>query len=221
MTRYNVNQNHLEFIKYLDSTYLGRYTNILGGIKNIPNDAEVIVLIENNRFKVYPMYLSEKNNTIKNKNINIFDISVDDIEYYEVIGEKYREQIISGGGSTGINIGGALLGALIAGDAGMILGGQRKVEEIQTKTVLRDTRCICINYFVNKCRYKLFFPITLLDYLEDNIPEKEKDIVKTKKKNRMVNKSKKDKLDELESLYKDGVITESEYKESRSNILSS
>lgn len=66
-----------------------------------------------------------------------------------------------------------------------------------------------------------FFPITLLDYLEDNIPEKEKDIVKTKKKNRMVNKSKKDKLDELESLYKDGVITESEYKESRSNILSS
>ena len=214
MTRYNVNQNHLEFIKYLDSTYLGRYTNILGGIKNIPNDAEVIVLIENNRFKVYPMYLSEKNNTIKNKDINIFDISVDDIEYYEVIGEKYREQIISGGGSTGINIGGALLGALIAGDAGMILGGQRK-------TVLRDTRCICINYFVNKCRYKLFFPITLLDYLEDNIPEKEKDIVKTKKKNRMVNKSKKDKLDELESLYKDGVITESEYKESRSNILSS
>ena len=165
--------------------------------------------------------MSEKNNTIKNKDINIFDISVDDIEYYEVIGEKYREQIISGGGSTGINIGGALLGALIAGDAGMILGGQRKVEEIQTKTVLRDTRCICINYFVNKCRYKLFFPITLLDYLEDNIPEKEKDIVKTKKKNRMVNKSKKDKLDELESLYKDGVITESEYKESRSNILSS
>ena len=44
---------------------------------------------------------------------------------------------------------------------------------------------------------------------------------KTKKKNRMVNKSKKDKLDELESLYKDGVITESEYKESRSNIISS
>ena len=56
---------------------------------------------------------------------------------------------------------------------------------------------------------------------EADIPEKEKDIVKTKKKNRMVNKSKKDKLDELESLYKDGVITESEYKESRSNILSS
>ena len=55
MTRYNVNQNHLEFIKYLDSTYLGRYTNILGGIKNIPNDAEVIVLIENNRYKDYPM----------------------------------------------------------------------------------------------------------------------------------------------------------------------
>ena len=37
----------------------------------------------------------------------------------------------------------------------------------------------------------------------------------------MVNKSKKDKLDKLESLYKDGFITESEYKESRSNILSS
>lgn len=37
----------------------------------------------------------------------------------------------------------------------------------------------------------------------------------------MVNKSKKDKLDELESLYKDRDITESEYKESRSNILSS
>ena len=37
----------------------------------------------------------------------------------------------------------------------------------------------------------------------------------------MAIKSIKEKLDELECLYKDGVITESEYKESRSNILSS
>ncbi len=221
MTRYNVNQNHINFIKFLDKTYVGVNTTSLGGINNIPQNSGVIVLIKDNRFKVYPMYLSEKNNTCKNKVINIFDISVKDIEYYEIIGEKYREQIISGGESTGIDLGGAIIGSLIAGDAGMILGGQRKNKTIETKTVVHDTRCICVNYFSDNIRHKLFFPLSLHQYLIDKIPEKEKDIVKTKQKNKMVNQSKKDKLKELKELFNEGVISEKEYNESRREILKS
>lgn len=220
MTKYNVNQNHLTFIRYLDGASNGFYTTLLNGISSIPNNSIVTVLVKDNRFKVFPMAFSEENNETENKKIVIFDISIDDIEYFSVVGEKYREQIISGGGSSNINIGGAVLGGIIAGDAGMILGGQRKVKEIQTKTVVHDTRCLCVSYFSNNKRYKLFFDKDLEQYLLDNIGDLEKDIVDTKKKNKMVNKtSKKDKLEELKELYDEKLISKEEYLESRKKIL--
>lgn len=220
MTKYNVNQNHLTFIRYLDGASNGFYTTLLNGISSIPNNSIVTVLVKDNRFKVFPMAFSEENNETENKKIVIFDIPIDDIEYFSVVGEKYREQIISGGGSSNINIGGAVLGGIIAGDAGMILGGQRKVKEIQTKTVVHDTRCLCVSYFSNNKRYKLFFDKDLEQYLLDNIGDLEKDIVDTKKKNKMVNKtSKKDKLAELKELYDEKLISKEEYLESRKKIL--
>lgn len=220
MTKYNVNQNHLTFIRYLDGAGNGFYTTLLNGISSIPNNSIVTVLVKDNRFKVFPMAFSEENNETENKKIVIFDIPIDDIEYFSVVGEKYREQIISGGGSSNINIGGAVLGGIIAGDAGMILGGQRKVKEIQTKTVVHDTRCLCGSYFSNNKRYKLFFDKDLEQYLLDNIGDLEKDIVDTKKKNKMVNKtSKKDKLEELKELYDEKLISKEEYLESRKKIL--
>lgn len=220
MTKYNVNQNHLTFIRYLDGASNGFYTTLLNGISSIPNNSIVTVLVKDNRFKVFPMAFSEENNEKENKKIVIFDIHIDDIEYFSVVGEKYREQIISGGGSSNINIGGAVLGGIIAGDAGMILGGQRKVKEIQTKTVVHDTRCLCVSYFSNNKRYKLFFDKDLEQYLLDNIGDLEKDIVDTKKKNKMVNKtSKKDKLAELKELYDEKLISKEEYLESRKKIL--
>lgn len=220
MTKYNVNQNHLTFIRYLDGASNGFYTTLLNGISSIPNNSIVTVLVKDNRFKVFPTAFSEENNETENKKIVIFDIPIDDIEYFSVVGEKYREQIISGGGSSNINIGGAVLGGIIAGDAGMILGGQRKVKEIQTKTVVHDTRCLCVSYFSNNKRYKLFFDKDLEQYLLDNIGDLEKDIVDTKKKNKMVNKtSKKDKLQELKELYDEKLISKEEYLESRKKIL--
>lgn len=220
MTKYNVNQNHLTFIRYLDGASNGFYTTLLNGISSIPNNSIVTVLVKDNRFKVFPTAFSEENNETENKKIVIFDIPIDDIEYFSVVGEKYREQIISGGGSSNINIGGAVLGGIIAGDAGMILGGQRKVKEIQTKTVVHDTRCLCVSYFSNNKRYKLFFDKDLEQYLLDNIGDLEKDIVDTKKKNKMVNKtSKKDKLEELKELYDEKLISKEEYLESRKKIL--
>lgn len=220
MTKYKVNQNHLNFIKYLDGASEGCYTTLLNGISSIPNNSDVTVLVKHNRFKVFPSAFSEENNEKENKNIVIFDIPIEDIEYFSIVGEKYREQIISGGGSTNIDLGGAVLGSLIAGDAGMILGGQRKVKEIETKTIVHDTRCLCISYFSNNKRYKLFFDKDLEQYLIDNIGELEKDIVDTKKKNKMVNNnSKKAKLEELKELYDDNIISEEEYLESRKKIL--
>ena len=67
---------------------------------------------------------------------------------------------------------------------------------------------------------KLFFDKDLEQDLIDNIGELEKDIVDTKKKNKMVNNnSKKAKLEELKELYDDNIISEEEYLESRKKIL--
>lgn len=220
MTKYNVNQNHLKFIKYLEGASDGYYTTLLNGISLIPDNSFVTVLVKDNRFKVFPSAFSEENNEKENKKIVIFDIAVEDIEYFCIVGEKYREQIISGGGSSGIDFGGAILGSLIAGDAGMILGGQRKIQEIETKTVVHDTRCLCVSYFLNKERYKLFFDKNLEQYLIDNIGELEKDIVDAKKRSKLVNKtSKKDKFEELKELYDSNLISKEEYLESRKKIL--
>ena len=66
----------------------------------------------------------------------------------------------------------------------------------------------------------MFFDKDLEQYLIDNIGELEKDIVDTKKKNKMVNNnSKKAKLEELKELYDDNIISEEEYLESRKKIL--
>ena len=68
MTKYNVNQNHLKFIKYLDGASEGCYTTLLNGISSIPNNSDVTVLVKHNRFKVFPSAFSEENNEKENKN---------------------------------------------------------------------------------------------------------------------------------------------------------
>ena len=39
MTKYNVNQNHLKFIKYLEGASDGYYTTLLNGISLIPDNS--------------------------------------------------------------------------------------------------------------------------------------------------------------------------------------
>ena len=161
-------------------------------------------------------------------------IKIDNVEYFKEEGEMYREQVVSGGGSTGINIPGAIIGDMIAGPAGMVLGGSRKVEEIKTETVTHDDRIVILSYYYDKeysdTKTTLMFDYDFYSFFLDNIPEKEyKYVIENRRNKKSKEKSEpkevkinsKDKLKEIKQLFDEGLITEEENKEKRKNIINS
>ena len=164
---------------------------------------------------------------LKASDLKVTKIKIDDIEHFQEEGEVYREQVISGGGSGKINVGGAIVGDIIAGPAGMIIGGQRKVNEIKSETVTHDTRKVVLTYFINKkskYRGKIVFNKNIKQFLLDNIPEKEYSIVELNKKKELIkdnskNINTKDKIKELNEMLEEKLITKEEFEKKKKELL--
>lgn len=215
-TRYNYNQDRLNAMNYIDGFEVGHFTFLYSSLEERVGETVKIVKKEDELI-IYPTRVTETNNDFK-----ILKIKIKDIEYFKNDGEKYREQKISGGGSTGINVGGAILGSIIAGDAGMILGGQRKVNEITSTTITHDNRKTKFSYFEGKTRKTLYFALEDFEYFQDIIPEKDFDVVSTTRKNKLVKKeesSTKKKLKELKELLDEGLIDKEEFDERKKKLL--
>jgi hypothetical protein len=161
-------------------------------------------------------------------NIKIVKISIDQIEYFSTRGEQYRETKISGGGGGGSSLGGAIVGGAIAGGAGAIIGSRKGVESIKSEVVTHDTRETYINYFDdNGQRQSLVFDISAQQALNDLIPEKEYEIVSAIKTNDLIHKEMNkgegtsivDQIRELAKLKDEGILTEQEFAEKKSQLL--
>ena len=214
-TRYNYNQDRLNAMTHIDGFEQGHITMLYSSLDAKYGEVVKIVKKEDELI-IYPT------NVEHNVEFKVLKIKLEDIEYFKSDGEKYREQQISGGGSTGINIGGAILGGIIAGDAGMIIGGQRKVEEIQSTTITHDNRKTKVSYFEGKKRNTLYFSFEDLEYFQDTIPEKEYDIVNTKRKNEYIKEdtsSTKNKIKELKELLDEGLIDKEEFEQRKKKLL--
>ena len=181
-----------------------------------------IKIVDNKKMIIYPEISG-----IRVEDINVLQIELDNIEFFRPTGEIYREHVISGGGSGKINVAGAIVGDLIAGPAGMILGGAPRVNEVKSELVTHDTRKIELSYFLDsthKTRRSLFFGLDVFQYFSDNIPEKEYTVVDTKKKKNLINDGNsslniKDKIKELNEMLKDGLITQEEYDQKKAKLL--
>ncbi|HOO43935.1 MAG TPA: hypothetical protein PKU69_02580, partial [Bacillota bacterium] len=68
----------------------------------------------------------------------ITSIPLSKMRHYEVVGDKYYENKISGGGSQGPNYTGAIIGEALFGVAGAVAGGQQKIDPIQSQVILHD-----------------------------------------------------------------------------------
>jgi hypothetical protein len=103
-------------------------------------------------------------------------ILIDSIAYFQIQGEISTREKISGGGSS---IGGAVVGAALAGGVGAIIGSRKK---INSETIREDNRFILLVYKKGKkiIKEKLDYDICL-DMLEELIPEKEYSYVLSKK----------------------------------------
>lgn len=97
-------------------------------------------------------------------------IDIDEIKYYKLDGEVLEQQHITGGGGGGSSLKGAVVGGLIAGDAGAIIGSRNKINEVSTTYTTKDTRKLEItlkNDTTVDLSYKFY------DRLLQYIPEKD------------------------------------------------
>ena len=156
-------------------------------------------------------------------------IPLEDIEYFAKQGEVYRENRISGGGGGGSSVKGAIVGSIIAGDAGAVIGSRKKVEEVRSQLVTHDTRETFINYFQDNTRISLFFDVDSYISFNDVIPEKEFSIVEAVKSQQLISKELSNnnapvdniiaRLEKLKSLKESGLISDEEYRAKKEAIL--
>lgn len=138
--------------QYIDTNYERQFTNIMGQTVNI------------------------------NSAITTINIPLDEIEYFTQDGELYREQVISGGGGGGSSLGGAILGGLIAGEAGAVVGSRKQTEAIKSETITHDTRHTILKL---KSR-SIEMDTNAFEVLNELIPEKEYSIVQELRKQNII-----------------------------------
>lgn len=154
--------------------------------------------------------------------MKLYTILLDKIEYYATRGEIVHENKITGGGGGGSSIKGAVIGGVIAGEAGAIIGSRKKLDPIKSELIAHDNRETFLNFFDdNNIKNSMFFDFNDYSIFNELIPEKSFDIVNTIKTNnilnRVVNESKStsipDQIRELAKLKSEGILTEEEFTE--------
>lgn len=85
-----------------------------------------------------------------NDYIYVKKIPVESIKFYQKSGDIQREVKITGGGGGGSSIEGAVVGGLIAGEAGAVIGSRKKTDPIKSETVVHDEREVVLYYYENE-----------------------------------------------------------------------
>ena len=149
-------------------------------------------------------------------------IPFDEILFYTKDGNiSYSNKIINEGKS--ISVSGAIVGGLIAGDAGAIIGAGKDANKIQNITVTHDEVHTFVYYNAeNNCvkiadvKGQKFYT-----YILQLLPQKEYDYVNNQTHNSIIseNDSIKTSLKKLKDLYDSGLIDEAEYKAKKEHLL--
>lgn len=186
---------------------------------------------------VLDVYLDEIDNVngiyfdeiLKGSCADVVDIAIEeikskDIKYYKKEGDIQYQTIVSGGGGGGSNIAGAVVGGVLAGEAGAVIGSRNRVEEIKSETVTHDTRQTVFKYFDNGDLKTRIYPLDMFDIFEALIPDKEYNIVIQKEAKISSNSSANDfdieaSLSKLKELYNKGLITEDEFNNKKLDLL--
>lgn len=165
----------------------------------------------------------QEENKIDYNDFPYWDIRIDDIQYYKLIGDVTTEFTISGGGGGGSSVGGAVVGGVLAGDAGAVIGSRKKVEEVRGGTTTYDKRKTEFLFLQDKKVCRLVFDKEVYEVLKRHIPDKDYEYVQLHQfsKETRINGSAQDRINELKSLLTAGLITQEEYDEKRKEIIKS
>jgi len=111
--------------------------------------------------------------TVDASDIHYLRIPVPDIEYYKMQGEIEKSMYITGGGGGGSSITGAIVGGLIAGEAGAIIGSRKEVEGIKTHHIKTDKRETLVVYKEADTLRRITLSPNAYEILLRNIPDRD------------------------------------------------
>lgn len=152
-------------------------------------------------------------------------ISVSDIQCFSAEGDVQYTTRISGGGG-GSTITGAIVGGLLAGEAGAIVGSRKKVNEIKSESITHDSRNTLIRYYrENELLTISYDGFDVYNYLLKKMPEKDllsMQLKGTDKQKESAENSLSDieeKMLTIKRLYEAGLISKEEFEEKRTELL--
>lgn len=155
------------------------------------------------------------------ENAKLIGINISDIAYFKAVGDI---SYITNVESTGINVKGAAIGAVVAGDAGAIIGSRPK---ITSKVEERDNRFVELKYEDNETIKTLKFDYSALDIFREIIPEKEYEyagfttekVTEQAQENTANSYTFEERFKKLNDLKDAGFITEKEFADKKKELL--
>lgn len=198
-----------------------------GQLNYLQND--FYVWTDNDTLYIFPTeeHLTEKHITyrtlpkdlerlLNSKDIRLYQIKKSNIEYYKISGDKRAETRVQTN-NTGVNVKGAVVGGLIAGEAGAIIGSQHNRNNVYSTTHHFDERYVELFYRNADVTDKLKLSITAYSLLEKWFPDKEYGYVISHPAN-----NRTDPFEEIKK-YKDlldtGIITQEEFDKKKKELL--
>ena len=205
---------------------------ISGGVNEYAYDMDCYVWVANKRLNFFPvMPISGSScryeSKLERKYYVKVSIALVDVQYFAVEGEVYREQKVTGGGGGGYSVGGAIVGALIAGETGAIIGSRKEAEPVKTETVVHDTRKTVLQYIKYGEKATIYFGDGAYETLNSVIPLKEKSVANSVRVQAALesaregsqNESAADQIRDFARLRDEGLITEEEFAQKKKQIL--
>lgn len=210
-----------------------------GRLSDVMHDDYYSAWVKNDILCLVPLYfdLPEHTNLSDDEFKQFFSLStipIDNILHFKFYGEVWRETKItgSGGGGGGSSVGDAIIGGLIAGDAGAVIASRREIEpiKINSQTITHDDRR-CELYYKKDNKIEIItFRHDDYDILKELIPKKEYAYIQRQKEQEMlatqqpqptqIASSIPDQIRELAKLKDDGILTEEEFASKKAELLS-
>ena len=148
--------------------------------------------------------------------IPVFVIPKDSIEYYNMTGTEKSETNIHTD-NAGTNIKGAIIGGLIAGDAGAIIGSQHNRNKVYSTTRHIDERCVELFYKLDGKTQIVKLGTDAYSLLEKWYPEKSYGYVVSRAKPSET--SAFDEIKKFKELLDSGIITQDEFDAKKKELL--
>lgn len=150
------------------------------------------------------------------------DILINDIKYYRLIGQKYVTTEITGGGGGGFSIKGAVIGGLIAGDAGAIIGSRKEVDAVRGTSTVHDEQAVLL--YSKDLKQVITFNSNAYGVFTKLIPEKDYEVVNQSNNEKMNvlgdnTKNTADVVREYKKLMDEGIITQEEFDKKKKELL--